>query len=201
MTSLGLLKTLIGREPSPVASFYMRLSNELADIKTVKQVCPEAMLLEDTPQNLGTWPSLNSTQLVETHLGILSLRDGMPQAHKLSPFLQSGGSSTAILVSAAAPASPSSSVGAHDFSSTLLAYESLLNRDFDVSAIVCYSPNPKTSSLYHDLSRFVNIPILNIARPRELKNDPLLDYTNAMVWLEENEIKFQKLAQHTGILL
>ena len=198
MTSLGLLKTLIGREPSPATSFYMRLSNELADIKTIKQVCPDAKLLEDTPENLGTLPSLNSLQLVETHQGILSLRDGMPQAHKLSPFLQNGGSSTAILVSAAAPASPSS---AHDFSSTLLAYESLLNRDFDVGAIVCYSPNPKTSSLYHDLSRFVNIPILNIARPRELKNDPLLDYTNAMVWLEENEIKFRKLAQHTGMLL
>lgn len=174
LTWLGLLKS----RPS---LFYLRLNNNLKDFQSVKHFFPHVQLLKDEA-SLFKKP-LPEPVIVETQGGVLSLRNGVPQAHQLMTKYWADFST--ILVG--------DLESKQGISNSLLSYEALVNRDFKVDSLILYPKTHSESEHSKELAKFVNVPVVEVGHLPKLKNDPLLDYTNTMVWLEQNTNQFKKM--------
>ncbi|KAJ3356252.1 hypothetical protein HDU91_005564 [Kappamyces sp. JEL0680] len=177
-------KTLLaaGLCKSKPGSFYARLGNKLDDLETVQRFAPATRLLQDDSvrcpsvqfKSLETSPDPGPAMVVETDQSILSLRNGLPQAHQLRHFRVP----TVIVGDPAA----------QGLSSTLMAYEALADRGFPVKAIAIYSP------LFKDpLEKFVTVPVLVLDAPKPQKDDPLLDYTSALLHFDGMEPTYKDI--------
>jgi dethiobiotin synthetase len=171
MPGKTLLSTALQRS-SP--GFYTRIAGKNDDYAHVKRYAQKTKFLEHKageafiPQFQSIYSRLSDEKgnwVIETEGGIMSpLVDGfqaeifrrLPNTHHM-------------LVGDDSP---------NGISATLLTYEALVNRSFDIQAIFFFQPRNL------QFEKYVSCPVMYLPSPPKQTQELMLDYTNMLVWYE-----------------